>query len=143
MDLSIISTKEVLGNIMLYLIAFWIILILFILTYYISKFFKISELKNFLDKEGGVLFLVILTPLIFMVIATKDPIAFGNFQIPVELQWLGSLFAAFFGAWKFYLNPLKDKVISLENRFGQWVMKCDTEFKHLDKGIEEIKSKLK
>ena len=49
---------------------------------------------------------------------TKDPGDVG-LSIPTELQWLGSLLASGFGLWKFYLNPLKEKVYSFDREIGE------------------------
>ena len=85
----------------MYLTVFWVILISFIIVYYLGEITKNRRLNQVLEKEGALFFIALLTPLILIAIVTKDPVSFGRFEIPVELQWLGSLFASFFGAWQF------------------------------------------
>lgn len=118
---------------MIYMLAFWIILIGFIIIYFTSKLFKIHKLSKFLDREGALLFFVLLMPIIFIAITTKDPIQFGNFEIPTELQWLGSLFASFFGAWQFYLKPLKNKVFGMDREIGEIKISVEKVEKNMDK----------
>lgn len=108
---------------MIYLIIYWGLLILFIIFNIISALSKNKGLNEFISKHGALLFIVILTPILLIGIITKDPISFGTYQIPTEIQWLGSLFASFFGAWQFYLKPLKERVIKTETEVSS--MKSD------------------
>ena len=123
---------------MIYLIVFWIILLLFIILYSLSNVSKNKELKQFLDKIGALLFFVLLIPIILIAIITKDPISFGSFEIPTELQWLGSLFASFFGAWQFYLKPLKNKVFGMDRELGELKITIEKVEKNVDKITDKI-----
>lgn len=123
---------------MIYLGIFWLILLLFLVSYSLSKLFKKEKIIKFFEREGALIFISILLPLIFIAIITKDPIYFGNFEIPTELQWLGSLFASFFGAWQFYLKPLKNKVFSLDREIGE----VKTKINSIDSDIKIMKDVL-
>ena len=56
-------------------------------------------------------------------------------EISTELQWLASLLTFGFGSWKFYLNPLKERVIETEKEIK-------VEIKYMNKTLEEFKNKL-
>ena len=98
---------------MIYLKFFWIIFFIFYGVYILALIFKWNQIKEQIE-ENGMLLIIGLIAVVVIAIATNDPITFGNFVIPTELQWLGSLFASFFGAWQFYLKPLKNRVIKTE-----------------------------
>ena len=123
---------------MIYLTIFWAILIVFILVYYSSKIIKNKKLNQFIDREGALFFIGLLIPLVLIAIITKDPVTFGSFEIPVELQWLGSLFVSFFGAWQFYLKPLKNKLYLMNREIGQVKSKLDS----MDSDLKIIKDVL-
>ena len=52
---------------------------------------------------------------VFLIIAitTKDPI-FQTIGIPQGYEWAVGLFVSGFGLWKYYLSPLKERVIETE-----------------------------
>lgn len=98
---------------MLYLKIFWIALIALFFIHLFSNLLKFKKLENLLDKYG-ILYMIILVAFAFIAIITNDPIDFFNISIPTEVQWLATLIASGFGAWKYYLNPLKNRVINTE-----------------------------
>ncbi len=114
---------------MYYLAAFWGLFILFIILYISSKWNR--SLANTLD-EIGTLFFMVLGSLVILAIATKDPVAVAGIEIPMELQWLGSLFVTGFGTWYYYLNPLKKKVYRMDRELGE-----------VKTGIDSLKESLK
>ncbi|MBU1204678.1 MAG: hypothetical protein KKE93_02100 [Nanoarchaeota archaeon] len=122
---------------MIYLKLYWLLLALFVALYLISIFFKISRLKNFLS-ENGLLFFIILVSFVFIAILTNDPLPFLGVEIPVQVQWLGSLLISGFGAWKFYLHPLKDKVYGMDKELGKVGIKIDS----IDSDVKLIKEKI-
>ena len=122
---------------MMYLSIFWAIFIIFYILYSLAVIFKWNNLKLGIE-ENGIILIIGLISVVFIAIATNDPISFGTFQVPVELQWLGSLFASFFGAWQFYLKPLKERVIKTEND----VTSIKTDVTHIKGDTELIKQKI-
>ena len=54
-----------------------------------------------------------------MAIITKDPVTIAGYTIPQEFQWFGSPLLTAFGVWKFYLNPLKLKVYTMDRELGE------------------------
>ncbi|MFH1445170.1 MAG: hypothetical protein ABIF08_01675 [Nanoarchaeota archaeon] len=101
---------------MIYLSLFWILVLMFIVVFLIGKIFKIKEIPNFYD-NNGILFFLGLAALVIVAIVSRDPIL--GLNIPMELQWLGSLSVTLFGAWQFYLNPLKKRVNRMDREIGE------------------------
>lgn len=98
---------------MFFIITWWIIiaimLALFIISYLVDK-----KTKSKIDKYIG--FFVIIQLLVLLVtIATKDPL-FEPIGLPKEYEWLGGLLIAGGSLWFFYLNPLKERVITTEKK---------------------------
>jgi len=89
---------------------------MFIVVFLIGKIFKIKEILNFYD-NNGILFFLGLAALVIVAIVSRDPIL--GLNIPMELQWLGSLSVTLFGAWQFYLNPLKKRVNKIEREIEE------------------------
>lgn len=98
---------------MIYLSIFWVAFILFLLLSLFSKYSDNKKISGLLDRYG-MLFFIILGSFAVIAIITKDPISFGTIPVPAEVQWLITIIAAGFGAWKYYLNPLKERVIATE-----------------------------
>ncbi|MBI4454242.1 hypothetical protein HY636_06370 [Candidatus Woesearchaeota archaeon] len=118
---------------MYYLAAFWILFLIFFLVYLVSSLFKIKKLQRRLD-EYGILFVMALGSLVIVAIASKDPIAVGGIEIPVELQWFASLFVTIFGMWRFFLNPLKKKVYRMDREMGE----VRATISNLDKTVDKL-----
>lgn len=116
--ISELSKKEVFGESMIYLSIFWVLFVLFFLLYGSSIVFKIKRLKHFFDNES-MPFFIILMAFVIIAIATNDPVEIFGVSIPIELQWLASLVGTGFGAWKFYLHPLKNKVYEMDREVGE------------------------
>lgn len=122
---------------MFYLSLFWILFLVFIISFYLSRRLHRNRLNAFFDTYG-ILLVIILGSLLVVAIVTNDPVSIAGLEIPVELQWLGSLIATGFGAWKFYLNPLKNKVQSIDREVGE--VKSDVSF--IKNDIHLIKERL-
>jgi len=101
-----------------FMLYYWLLGVIFFGAYITSWLFKMRSLKHFLD-EKGVLIFIVLASLAFISIATNDPVTIAGVTIPTELQWFGSLLLTGFGSWKFYLNPLKNKVFSMDREIGE------------------------
>lgn len=101
---------------MIYMTAFWLLLAVFIAVHMSASVLKLHRTKRFLE-EYGILYFMMLGSLAIMAIATRDPVSIAGIDIPMEFQWLGSLAMTVFGVWQIYLNPLKDRVVKLENSF--------------------------
>jgi len=121
----------------IYLTVFWIIYALFGLLILISFLFKIKKLNKYLQ-EYSVLVLIIALSFLIIAIITKDPMNIAGYTIPTELQWLGSLLVTGFSAWKFYLNPLKIKVYSMDREIGE----VSASVKKVENNVSMILSKL-
>lgn len=83
-----------------------------------SFLFKWEKARAYLEDKGMLVF-IISASIITIAIITKDPLTVMGISIPTELQWLGSLIVTGFGAWRFYLNPLKEKVYSMDREVGE------------------------
>lgn len=103
---------------MIYLKIFWLLTIIFFIIYFSGIVFKWKLVKSITD-EFGILFFMGLASLLIVAIAKGDPLTIAGIIIPTEFQWLGSLFVTWFGAWKFYFNPLKIKVYSMDREIGE------------------------
>ncbi len=103
---------------MFYLTIFWILLLTFTAIYLCAKLLNHTRLIKGID-DYAILFFMALGSLVIVAIASKDPVSIAGYTIPMELQWLSSLFAALFGVWRFYLNPLKEKVYTMDREVGE------------------------
>lgn len=101
---------------MIYLTIFWIALFLFIVVHILTKIFK-WKIEAFLEKYS-ILYFILLSAAAFIAIITNNPISFGTLIIPTEVQWLITLFTLCFGIWKYYLNPLKERVLTIEKEMS-------------------------
>ncbi len=117
---------------MQYLLIYWIIIFTFSLIYLVSKEYK--QFNQKLKKNAFLIFIISL-PFLILAILTNDPISILGMEISTELQWLASLLTFGFGSWKFYLNPLKERVIETEKEIK-------VEIKYMNKTLEEFKNKL-
>jgi len=129
---------------MMYIFIFWLILLLFFLAYGLSKLLKIREIESLINENAALVF-IILGVIIFMAIITKDPVTILGLNIPTEIQWLGSLFVFGFGAWQFYLRPLKSKVYELDREIGEVkvsVAELKDNFKIMDNKINLLVNKM-
>ncbi|MBS3133244.1 hypothetical protein J4470_03910 [Candidatus Woesearchaeota archaeon] len=101
-----------------FMLYFWILLFLFSLIYLLVSLFNFKGGLKFLNENGG-LFFIFLGALVVISIVTNDPVTVAGITIPTELQWFGSLILTGFGSWKFYLNPLKNKVFAMDRELGE------------------------
>lgn len=122
---------------MIYMALYWITLFIFIIFYLISRKFDNSRLSKEVE-DKGVLVVMFLGALMFMAIKTNDPVSFLGIEIPMELQWFGSLGVTMFGLWKLYLDPLKDKVMKIDKT----VESLKTDVNNIKKDIILIKQHL-
>ena len=114
----------------IYLTIFWTVILTFLLVYAVASVGRKKALKERLDKDGFLVF-IFMIPFLIMAILTNDPMTLFGIDIPVQLQWLGSLLITLFGSWKFYLKDLKEKVYSM-----------DKELEGVKKTVELIKDHL-
>jgi hypothetical protein len=139
MNLSIISTKEVYGFNMIFMVIFWIVYFA-VLVYY---FFIRKYVKKYETNDAIIAGLTMLAFSFFIVgLVTKDPI-FSTIGVPKEYEWVVGLFLSFFTAWKFYFDPIKKRITQLEQHFVEFFGIANTKFEHIEKGIDEIKKGLK
>lgn len=89
---------------MIYMMVFWAIFLISLVIYlFIRKRFENIAMP------------IILLAFSFLIIGivTKDPL-FSPFGVPVEFEWVVGLFFVGLSAWRFYFNPLKERVIDSE-----------------------------
>lgn len=98
---------------MIYLAIFWVLMALFAAVYFLAKWKK-QGLARRIEQEYGSLFFILAASFLIIAIVTNDPVTVAGIAIPTEIQWLASLLVTGFGSWKFYLNPLKERVIRTE-----------------------------
>jgi len=121
---------------MIYFGVYWLILIIFLFVYIISRIEKFKNLRKSVD-DVGILVFIFLSSLLLISIITKDPLQILGIEIPMELQWLASLLISGFGAWKFYLNPLKKKVYDMDREVGE----VKTSVNNVEKNVNIILDK--
>lgn len=102
------------------MILFWMVVLCSGFVYFFMR-----EKSDTIIMQLNVLAFVLL----FGAIITKDPL-FAQFGVPSEFEWVVGLFIAAFMSWKWYFNPMKERLIKtekaverLESEFG--VMKGD------------------
>ena len=101
-----------------YLTAMWLVYSIYGVLFVISLFTKNKKLHKFLD-EFALPVVIVGASFLIIAIVTNDPVNIAGYTIPTELQWLGSLLVTGFGAWKFYLSPLKLKVYQMDREIGE------------------------
>ncbi len=122
---------------MIYLIVFWIIFLGLFVVLGINKFLKSEKITKTIEKYTDA-YLATLVALLIIAILTNDPIP-GLEGLSKDAQWIMSLAGVGIGLWKLYLNPLKQKVFSLDREMGE----VKTRVSHLEHNIKEIKNELK
>lgn len=120
-----------------YLFAMWVVYSIYGVLFIISLFVKNKKLHKFLENYAFPIIIIGAT-LLIMALVTKDPISFAGITIPTEIQWLGSMLVTGFGAWKFYLNPLKTKVYAMDREIGE----VKTSVHKVESNVSIILSKL-
>lgn len=83
----------------------------------------------------GMLFLIIGIYAFIVAVVTNDPFL-TQYGIPQDLEWFGELIFVGFASWRYYFNPLKERVIGLETTQGS----IQTDIKHILDRITEIKN---
>ncbi len=83
--------------------------------------------------------LPVLASFAFLIMAflTNDPFLQG-IGLPKEYEWLAGLILGLFGLWKFYLGPLKERVIRGKKEIGS----ISTKVSGIQEDIILIKRKL-
>ena len=98
---------------MKFMTIFWIIFLIFLILLIIQYFSKNKKLKDKLNNVG--IFLILLAfSFLVVAIVTNDPL-FQSLGVPQEFEWIVGLFLVALSSWKLYFNPLKVRVIALEN----------------------------
>ncbi len=120
---------------MIYLWLFWTLILIFLIVYILGRFFNWKSVILAIEEKYGILFFLFLFSLAIIAIVTKDPVEFAGISIPAEMQWLGSLLLSGFGAWKFYLNPLKQKVYFMDRELGE----IKSNSSSIDREMKEMK----
>jgi len=108
---------------MICLTRFWILVALFIIAYLISK--HVILMKKAID-EYAMPFMMFLFSLAIIAVVTNDPLTSLGIDIPLQMQWIGSLFTVLFGSWQFYLRPMKEQVNRMDRELGELKSKVDT-----------------
>lgn len=119
-----------------YLGIYWIFLFLYLLLLGIAYFTKAKKFFKFLIDYGHII-LIINFSILIVAFMTNDPL-FGPLGVPKEYEWLAALITSGFGLWQFYLNPLKERVITTEREVSS--IKTDVSAIRGDVGI--IKNKI-
>ncbi len=70
-------------------------------------------------EDYGILYAMALGSLVVVAIASNDPVELAGVEIPIQLQWFGSLLVIGFTVWKAYLDPIKAKVYRLDRELGE------------------------
>lgn len=94
-----------------YLILFWVSFILAGISFLLSKASKKQGYENF-----SVFLTVLMVFFFILALATKDPIEGLLTTIPAFWQFVLTALGGTFAIWRFYLNPLKERVIRLERK---------------------------
>ena len=78
--------------------------------------------SKFIKNIDSFITLLVLFQLVtlFIAVGIKDPLLE---QIPAEIQLIGAALSGIFAFWKYYLDPLKQRIVRLE--IGQGEMKTD------------------
>ncbi len=119
------------------MMIFWLIYVLLFLYFIYTKWKKIN-----LNQSVIISGVIIAFSFFIIGVITRDPI-FSPLGVPKEYEWLAGLIVSGFAAWQFYFDPLKKKLIALENNFSEYFGVSKTKFDHIEKGIDEIKAELK
>lgn len=104
---------------MMYLLIFWTVALAILSLHVIASMTKNEWLASRVFRFGSLFFIAFGIPLVVIAIITKDPATILGITITPEMQWLSSLLIAGFGAWKFYLDPLKKEMKCLNREMGE------------------------
>jgi hypothetical protein len=108
-------------------ILFWGIYSIGIVLKLLAKKKGSKRIDNWSD-----FFLVYALLVLLLVIFSGDPF---ETPLPQEYQWLVTLFVAWISLWRLYLNPLKERVITIEKDF-EGIKK---DIHHIKEDVSKIK----
>ena len=104
---------------------------------YLFFYHKYKGDRNKMDSINDKLFLVFIfsSSLFVVAILTNDPL-FQPIGIPKDYEWLVGVAVMGFTTWRIYLNPLKDKVITIDKK----VLTLEYDVSHLKSDVAVLKS---
>ena len=119
-----------------YLAAFWALMTGTFAVYLFANALCLKNILCFMEKYA---LLPLLAAFAFLIMSfvTNDPFLQGV-GLPKEYEWLAGLILSLFGLWKFYLGPLKERVISGEKEISS----ISTKVSGIQEDIILIKRKL-
>ena len=79
----------------------------------------------------------------FLVVAilTRDPL-FTEYGIPPEFEWIIGFFIGLFFSWKYYFNPLKKRIMTLEKEVTGFQASTKASFEMIKDDLTLIKERL-
>ena len=104
---------------MIWMIIFWSSSAIAFICYLINRRMK----KEFLSDISGLLGVYSFLSF-FIAIITNDPV-FQAIGLPLGYEWIAGLGLVGFGGWRFYLKPLKERVIGCEKDIARIYVKLD------------------
>ena len=121
-----------------YLAIFWVLCIAFFVLYAWFRLCKYQRTVMYVEENAG-LFFILMGMLLIMAFITHDPMSILGIDVPLELQWLGSLGIFGLSSWQFYLRPLKIKVYGLDREVGEVKVGVRRMEKDVDKLSHEVR----
>jgi hypothetical protein len=114
---------------MLFMWLFWVTFGLFAIAFYARERWNTETVAM-------ILLFVSFSSLI-VAIATDDPLI-AAFGVPAEYEWVVGLSIAAITSWRIYFNPMKERLMRLEKRFG----KMEEAMQRIGDDVRLIKEKL-
>lgn len=92
---------------MLFMIIFWVLIAATGVAY-----LAVGKKERY--ENIPLILLMIAFSFLVVAIATKDPL-FAGLGVPLEFEWVVGVAIVILSSWRFYFNPLKERVIKTEN----------------------------
>lgn len=93
-----------------YLMFSWISFVIFVILLVIKKFVKMKKIGDLYGRIAG-FFLILMIFFFGIALATNDPV---TDIISVPFQLLITAIAGAFALWKYYFDPIKERVVRAE-----------------------------
>lgn len=121
----------------IYLVLYFVSIIFALSFYYLAK--NVEKKKS--ERLSDISNFSVLLMLFFLAfaLATNDPIEKLLTTIPEFWQFLLTTICGAFTLWKVYLNPLKERVISLEIEMASLKSEVRTNFSAIQEDLKIIK----
>lgn len=120
-----------------YLVLYFVFLAIALVTFYIAK-----KSENEIFNNVAIISMLLMIFFLIFALFTNDPIEELLTTIPAFWQFMITASGGAFTIWKVYLNPLKNKVYSMDKELGGVKIIIDRVENELKNGLNRVEKNL-